>query len=214
MAPSEEEEQSEQSDETDDSEASDMSTPKNNSLQLQAAVVVPIHAATAPAKRGPGRPRKINPKPTPDDLAYHAEMQRQQLNFIEQDAVVQAADSVTDSIEILQTLKRKIARSAAALEFQRIELQKYGKTQEATQVVSRQITALREVAAIEAEIAEKRTQTLDLRSGDIQKVFQLFIEKIKEVASETLPHESQDLFFIRLESALEGWEDEAESRLR
>lgn len=182
--------------------------------QLKAANVVPLHAATAPLKRGPGRPRKINPKPTPDDLAYHAEVQRQQIHFIEQDEIVKAADGRRDSIVMLQLLKQKIARSAAALEFQRVELQKYGKVQEATQVVTRQIAAIKELAAIELELTRKSDQLLDVRSEKVQKVFALFIERIREVAVATLTPQNQDLFFTRLESALNGWEDEAESRIR
>lgn len=182
--------------------------------QLKAAVVVPLHAATAPAKRGPGRPRKINPKPSPDDLAYHAEVQRQQIHFIEQDEIVKAADGRKDSIVMLQLLKQKIARSAAALEFQRVELQKYGKITEATQVVTRQIAAIKELASIELELNRKSDQLLDVRSEKVQKVFALFVERIRDVATDTLPPETRDLFFTRLESALDGWEDEAESRIR
>lgn len=178
------------------------------------ASVVPLHAATAPAKRGPGRPRKINPKPSADDLAYHAEMQRQQFDFIEQDDIVQAAQGRKDSVHVLHLMKQRIARAAAALEFQRVELQKYGKVQEATQVVSRQIAALKELANIELELNRRSDQLLDLRSEKIQQVYALFIEKIKSVASETMPAEMRDIFFTRLESALENWEDEAESRIR
>jgi hypothetical protein len=52
------------------------------------AAVVPIHLATGPVKRGRGRPKKVQLKPTVDDLAYYVEMAKRREDFIGEDPVV------------------------------------------------------------------------------------------------------------------------------
>lgn len=193
-------------------DSDDMGTGEAGKL-LEMARVVPIHAATAPAKRGPGRPRKINPKPTPDDLLYHAEMQRQMIAFIEADEMVRAT-ATREGSPILHVLRHKMARNAAALEFQRVELQKYGRIPEAAQLVSRHSAVVKQLSEIEADLNKRSNEVIDLRSDKIQQVYKLWIERIQGAASEVLSKESLDLFFNRLETSMDGWEDEAESRLR
>jgi hypothetical protein len=181
-------------------------------MDLKVASVVPLHAATAPAKRGRGRPKKINPKPSADDLVYHAEMQRQQIDYVNEDAIVKAAQDHRDSPEMLHLLKERIARAAATLEFRRIETEKYGK--DSAQTISRQIAALKEIANIELEIRKLGAQVLDLKGEQFQKIFELFIGKIRDVASAVFTTEQFDLFFNRLETALDGWEEEAQDIIR
>lgn len=185
----------------------------NTAMQLRVAAVVPIHAATGPIRRTV-RGKKVELRPSPDDLAYNAEMQREQASFIDSDEVVKAVYNRQDSIELLQIIKQRLARAAAALDFQRVEIQKYGKLSEAAQIVSRQVAALREIAATELEI-QKRSETLiDVRSDKMQKIFAFWTEKIEETGKETLSPEQFDLFFNKLEGKMSGWEDEAEARIR
>lgn len=195
-------------------ESGDATPMTDGDKQLQMARVVPIHAATAPAKRGPGRPRKINPKPTPDDLAYHAEMQRQMVAFIDADPVVKATTPKDEGASVLHLLRHKVARNAAALEFQRIELQKYGRIPEAAQLVSRHSALVNQLTSIESDLNQRSNEFIDLRSEKIQKVYELWIERVQEAATDVLSKETLDLLFNRLESAMDGWEDEAENRLR
>jgi hypothetical protein len=164
------------------------------------------------AKRGRGRPKSVAKKPDIDDLAYHQEAIQREVSFVDGDAVVKATSDRKDSVEVLHLLKGRIARAAAALEFQRVEMQKYGK--DTGQVTSRQIAALKEIALIELKIRELGAQMLDLRSEPVQKVLGMFIAKLQEAAKEVLPEEQFDLLFNRLETSLDGWEDEAESLLR
>jgi len=202
---------------------------------LQAAQVVPIHAATAhsprnqvdmrpgavlkrkeeeakKAKRGRGRPKKVAKRPDVEDLKYHQETIQREVSFVDGDAIVQATTDRKDSVELLTLAKTRIARAAAALEFQRIEMQKFGK--DTGQVTGRQIAALKDIANIELKIRELGAQMIDLRSEPVQKVFAMFIEKLQEAAKGVLPEEQFDLLFNRLETELDGWEDEAESLLR
>lgn len=210
MSQEQDQEESLVDDATTDSE--DVGTEESGKL-LEMAKVVPLHAVTAPAKRGPGRPRKINPKPTTDDLLYHAEIQRQMIAYVEADDMVKAT-AIREGSPLIHVLRHKTARNAAALEFQRIELQKYGRIPEAAQLISRHTAVMKELSTIEADLNKRSNEVIDLRSEKIQQVYGLWIERVREAATDVLPKESLDLFFNRLETSMDGWEDEAESRLR
>ncbi len=184
------------------------SLPTQRPLVAVNGTVVPIHAATAPIKRGPGRPKKINPKPTTDDLVYHAEMMRQKTAFIENDPLVKSSSARQEAVETLQRVKEEIARESAALHFQRIEEEKYGK--DTSQMSSRRIAALREVAHLELEIRRLGATMIDLKSERFQKIFAFFLETVRESASEVLSPEQVDLLFNRLETKLDGWEEKAQ----
>jgi hypothetical protein len=176
------------------------------------AEVVPLHSVGGiPAKRGRGRPRKINPQPTTSDLEYHKEMTRRKATFMDADPIVAGTKEHKDPIEVLHRIKEQIALEAAALHFQRIENEKIGK--DSAQVSSRRISALKEVAQIELEIRKLGVHTVDLKSEQMQRVFKMFITKIRDEAKEVLPTEQFDLLFNRLQTSLDGWEDEAESLL-
>lgn len=187
--------------------------PSKAERDLAVATVVNLADVTSvPARRGRGRPRKIEKKPTVDDLTYHAEMQAQEIEFVESDEIVQVTTERKNSAEVLHQIKERLARQAANLEFRRIELNKRGA--DTAQIISRQAAVLKEIAAIELKIRELGSHTLDLRGESFQKVFRLFLTKISSVARDTLPPEQFDIFFNKLENELHGWEDEAESLLR
>lgn len=176
------------------------------------AAVVPLHAVTGGIKRGRGRPRKVEPKPIASDLAYHAEMSERKARFIDTDAMVAASKDRRESIEFLQQVKKEIALESAALHFQRIEHEKFGK--DVTQISRNRIAALREVASIELEIKKLGVDAIDLKSEKFQKIFRLLLEKLNEAASEVLTRQQCDLLFNRLETSLSGWEEEALDRIR
>jgi hypothetical protein len=164
------------------------------------------------AKRRPGRPKKIHPRPSTEDLEYHAETLKLKDAFIQQDPLVRASSSGQTSIEVLQRIKTEIARESAALLFARNEEEKYGK--DTSQMSSRRIAALREVASLEMEIRTLGATVIDFRSEQFQKVLSYFLECIKEVAVETLTTEQVNIFFNRLETRLEDWEEHAQSLVR
>jgi hypothetical protein len=179
------------------------------------AQIVPIHSATATerptVKRGKGRPKKVVLKPSREDLEYHAEMAQERERFVDLDAVVQDCKDGKDTLERLRSLQLQMAREAAALQFTRLEQEKYGK--ETAQISTRRLNALKLVADIELEIKKLGTNVLDLHSEKVQKLFQLWIEFIKEAAS-PLPPEQSDLFFNRLENLMSDWEEKASEVLR
>lgn len=159
-----------------------------------------------------GRPRKINTAPTANDLNYHAEMAEARQRFIAEDPVVKTLSGKPDSAGLLTSLRMEIAKEAASLHFQRIEAEKYGK--DTAQTSTRRIDALTRIAHIELEIKKLAPDSLDVRSEKFQKVFNMFIEFLRECAQETMPPETLDLFFNRFSTMMEGWEEKAESMIR
>lgn len=177
------------------------------------AAVVPLHAATGNGiKRGRGRPKKINPKPTTDDLLYHAEMIRQKTGFVDADSLVKSSGNRKEAIETLHLVKEEIAREAAALLFDRVEAEKYGR--DTSQMSSRRIAALRDVANLELEIRKLGASSIDLKGERFQKVFLFLLQTLREAAQEVLPPEQLNVLFNRLETKLEDWEDRAQELVR
>lgn len=182
-------------------------------MDLRVAAVIPLHEVPGATKRRPGRPRKIAPQPSPSDLVYHAEMAKQQTQYVEGDSIVRATKERKDSMEVLHLTKERYARILAALEFRRIEDEKTGGKNSA-QILSREAAVLRDIATLEMRISDMGVQTIDLHGEQMQKVFKLFVEKIQDCAKDILPKEQFDLFFNRVSTALEGWEEEADALLR
>ena len=201
--------------ETVEANESDKAT---NVLQL-----LPVHAAPTlggkgksgnalKVARGPGRPRKVERMPTTSDLQYHALISEEKAKFIDSDAVVQATKGSADAAVVLKLIRAEVAKEAAALHFQRIENEKYGK--DTAQTSTRRIDALTKIANIELEIKKLGSDAIDLRGEKFQKVFALWIEMMREVASDTLTPEQIDLFFNRFSTKIEGWEDRAADAVR
>ncbi len=185
--------------------------------------MLPVHAAPTlggkgksgnalKVQRGPGRPRKVERMPTTSDLQYHAAMSEEKAKFIDTDAVVLASRGGADAPQMLKLIKAEVAKEAAALHFQRIENEKYGK--DTAQTSTRRIDALTKIANIEMEIKKLGSEAIDLRHPKFQKVFALWIEMMREVASETLTPELIDLFFNRFSTKIDGWEDRAAEEIR
>jgi CelD/BcsL family acetyltransferase involved in cellulose biosynthesis len=159
-----------------------------------------------------GRPRKINPAPTANDLEYHAEIAKARQHFIADDPVVRTLSGKTDSAQLLASLRMEIAKEAASLHFQRIEAEKYGK--DTAQTSTRRIDALTRIAHIELEIKKLAPDSVDVHSERFQKIFHMFIGFMRECAQETMPPEVIDLFFNRFSTMMEGWEEKAENLIR
>lgn len=183
----------------------------NHSKRVLEASVVPI----SNGKRGRGRPKKVYGPPTNTTVEYNQALIEQQVAFVEKDDIVQAVKDKKDSATTLHLLKEQIARSAAALEFIRLQQQKNGKYhREVPQVISRQIAALKEIANIELEIRKLGTAALDLNNPRLQMVFKLLINKFRDVLKGVLDPAEFDLVWNKLETELDGWEDEADSLMR
>jgi hypothetical protein len=150
-------------------------------------------------------------KATAEDLERYAATAEEREHFIANDPVVRSAAG-RDPVALLGTLKAEVAREAAALVYQRIENEKMGK--DISQVSGRRIDALKKIADIEMEMRKIGFDQLDVHSEKFQRVFKLWIETIRSVAEHTLNPEQLDLFFNRLSTEMEGWEDKAEELVR
>ncbi len=206
----------------DSSDADPVGMPNNESASTEVAKpvlqeteratgslrVLPMHLVAT--KRSRGRPRKI--ETSPNDLAYHAQMIEEKSRFIDEDRVVAAARSRSEAAHMLHLIKEQIACEAAAIHFQRIENEKYGR--DTAQTSTRRIDALTKIAGIELEIKKLGADLIDLRGERFQRVFKLWIDIIRQVAAETLPPEQIDLFFNRLSTEMEGWEDKVTDNVR
>ena len=183
--------------------------------------LLPIHAAakrgagggTLIIKRRPGRPRKMEMGPTTSDAEYHAIIAEEKEKFIEQDPVVQATTAnKIDTPGLLRLLRSEIAKEASAIQFARLESEKFGK--DTSQTSTRRIDALTKIAHIELEIIKIGTSTIDIRSEPFQRIMKLFIECVQESAAETMPPETLNLFFNLFGTKMANWEERAEDIFR
>jgi hypothetical protein len=188
--------------------------------KLRLARVLPLHDATGDfSRKRAGSPTKVVDRngqrvsmPTVDDLQYHARMQEEQLRFVEQDELVQAATNKASSPEVIRLTLIRVARNAALLEFQRIEQEKRGK--DTTQLVSRSTNVLKEIAALEEQLRTLGEQIIDPTSEAFQRLFRLWGEIIKGVVDEVLTPEQKDMFWTKFTTEMETWEERAEEVLR
>jgi hypothetical protein len=200
-------------DELEEAEASDPVEPSEHTKQVEkTAAVVPIQ--TAPKRRRMA-PLKVDRRPDWDAVEYHREMLKCQAELSDNSEVVKAIRADASSLTKLRALQEQIAMAASSLEFQQWELQKRrSSAKDTAQIISRRISALKEVANIEREISQFSASTLNLRDERLQRIFAMFLEVFRDILNETLPDEQFDLIWNKLETALEGWENKADEILR
>lgn len=175
-----------------------------------------IQLIYAPPKQGgralgtrpafPGRMRQ-----SPEELEqYEAEAEARR-QFVAADPVVKNATG-KDPMALLSAIKQEVALEIANLAFQRELLNRRGK--DTSGLSGRRIEALKKIADVELEMHKIGFESLDLHSEKIQRVFQLWTEIVRDAAVETLGPEALDLFFNRLTTAMDGWEEKAADLVR
>lgn len=175
--------------------------------------VGPFEGETGIVKRGPGRPRKVEKRPQRTDLEYHAKMAVERQKFIDTDPLVGLIESnPSDTLALLQRVKLDVAREAAAIQFQRIESEKYGRDTSAISI--KRVKALEEIAKIELKLRQVDQDSINLHSEKMQKIFSMWIAVMREVALEVLPPELLDMFFNRFATEMQDWEEKAQNNLR
>lgn len=165
-------------------------------------------ASAVPKGRPPGS--RFN-RPTKEDLEYYTATEDERKNFIENDPVVRSA-SGKDPLAVLGALKTEVAKESAALHYQRVVNEKMGK--DISQVSARRIDALKKIADIELEMRKIGFDQVDVRSEPFQRIFKLWVEMIRKAAEETLPPEYLDMFFNRLTTDMDNWEEKADGVAR
>lgn len=185
----------------------------------QVVQLLPVHAAPygyeghkLEMSRRLGRPRKVERAPSVKDLEYHAATVEEKAVFVDRDPVVQAAKGHTDPLSMLAHIKVEVAKESAALHFQRLENEKYGK--DTAQISTRRIDALKKIADMELELKKLGADVINVHSEKFQMIFKLWIDTIKQIAEQTMSPEQIDLFFNQLSTAMENWEEKVEEALR
>jgi hypothetical protein len=179
------------------------SEPPSNVRDLAAIRV----AYRAPKERREAREAIAN-------LAYQADVAEARRDHVAKDPLVRAVGlNNADSVDVLKAVRAEIAREQAEMHFQRLEAEKRGIGRD-PKLSKTRIDALVKIAQIESEIRKFGAEALDFKSPKFQKVFALWVEAIKEVAVELFTPEQVDLFFNRLGTKLDGWEDRVSDTLR
>lgn len=184
--------------------------PVQQSIQV---LFVPPKSAPASGGRALGsRPSGIGrTRPTQEDLEYYEALSSEREQYVAGDPVVRNAAS-KDPLSLLSALKKEVARETASLAYQRIINERVGRDTSA--ISGRRIDALKKIADIELEMHKIGFDQLDLYSEKVQRVFQLWTEIVKDAAVATLGAEQLDLFFNRLTTAMDGWEERAADLIR
>ena len=185
----------------------------------EATSILPLHDVgpfqdeTGIVKRGRGRPRKIVARPQRIDLEYHSKIALEKQKFIDTDPLVGLIETnPNDTLALLQRIKLEVAREAAALQFQRIESEKYGR--DASGISVKRVKALEEIARLELKLRQVDQDSINLHSEKMQKIFSMWVEIMREVALEVLPPELLDMFFNRFATEMQDWEEKAQNSLR
>ncbi len=207
-----------------DDELFDDDHPEGSEASAVGNVVplLPVHAAphaggkskgaALKVTRRAGRQREVRRMPTTSDLEYHAQMAEAKAEFIDKDPVFAAIARHADSMDILATVRQAVAKEAAALHFQRIENEKYGK--DTAQVSTRRIDALKKIADIELEIKKLGGANIDVHSEKMQRIFKFFVDTVRSTLEGNLSPEQIDLVFNRLSTEFEGWQEKLSEVLR
>ncbi len=179
------------------------------------APVLPLHLVGDPnIQRSRGRPKRIEPAPLKSDLDYHSAVARERLEHVEADEVVRALAERADARVLLGKIAEALAREAAVLEHERLETQKRGR--DVGQLVSRRVETLKKLADLQVEIQNLGVAVLDPHSLPIQRMFELWVADVVEVATQVMQgrRELLDLFIEALARKAEGFEERAEDALR
>lgn len=186
--------------------------PQPIQQSIQVLFVPPKNQPQSGGKALGNRPQRIGrSRPSQDDLEYYEALAEEREQFVSGDPVVQNA-SGKDPLQLLSALKREVARETASLAYQRVVNERMGRDTSA--LSGRRIDALKKIADIELEMHKIGFDQLDLYSEKLQRVFQLWTEIVKDAAVATLGPEQLDLFFNRLTTAMDGWEERAADLIR
>lgn len=186
--------------------------PQSTQPSIQVLFVPPKNQPQTGGKALGTRPRGLSRnKPSQDDLEYYEALSAEREQFMAGDPVVQNS-SGKDPMALLSALKKEIARETASLAYQRMVNERLGR--DTSSLSGRRIDALKKIGDIELEMHKIGFEQIDLNSEKIQRVFQLWFELVKDAAVATLESEQADLFFNRLTTIMDGWEERAADLIR
>ena len=159
-----------------------------------------------------GGARRMRLKPDPADLEYYSSLHDEAERAIAEHPLVKATRSKVDSLEMLWSVKEYLAKGAANLDFQRMQFEKEGR--DTVQISHKQAEVLKKLADVELDIKKLGMDNINLQGDKIQRIFRYWIDTLREVVQEVMTPEQSDLFFNRLQTMLEGWEQKVAELIR
>lgn len=184
--------------------------PRQNQLLFMNPQVTAAAGGKAAGKRTRPPGARFN-RLTEEEQAESDVLEAERQIAIANDPVVRISTG-KDPLLIMSTIKAEVAREAAALGYQRLLLERNGK--DITAVSGRRIDALKKIADMEIDMRKMGIDHIDIRSVKFQMIFKLWVEMIRVTAEEVLDPKQLDLFFNRLTTEMEGWEEKAEELVR
>lgn len=185
-------------------EDDDDSFPKD---ELNQIVVLPSNSPTNNRRSSKNQTLRA----TQEDLEYYEATLAEREQFLNADQVVRNSKG-QDTLALLAAVKQQMAREAAALAYLRDQKDRIGADSSA--VSAKRIEALKKISDIELEMRKIGVDQIDVHSEKMQRIFQLWIDTIREVSEQTLRPEDADLFFNRLTTAMAGWMEKAQELVR
>jgi hypothetical protein len=164
---------------------------------------------TLAGRRRPGRPKSIRRAPDADEIEQYRRVAGFLRSYVEADPVVAATSAVEadrTSTAKVDAAMLAIAREAAGLGWERQQAQTQGR-RDAEKISSRRVDALSRLASLVGERARLGpVDDLDAKDPKVQLVVADFVDRVREVATETLVPDVAEKFLVAFVGKLEGWE--------
>jgi hypothetical protein len=132
--------------------------------------------------------------------------------FIDGDPLVRAVEGRTSQADIYKSIRVEIARELASMRHQRLEHERVGKDTAA--ISAKRIDAMTKLVGLEKELKKLNADVIDFKSEKMQVVFSMWLDIIRDIASQVMAPEQLDLFFNKMATYFDGWEQRASDRVR
>lgn len=147
-----------------------------------------------------------------DDFDYFSRSKQQRDRHVDQDSLVkEAGNEDNNPVGVLRKVQVQIAREAASLEYDKNEAILRGL--DSTKYTVKRVECLKKIVDVELQIQQLNKLDTNVSLENMQAIFKIWIERLQVVASDVLTEEQSKMFFNRFSTAMEGWEQEAQSIL-
>lgn len=161
--------------------------------------ITPTSSRDPSERRRPGRPRKVERAPAPEELVRHAcELARREDAQARDDVLRACGPRRAETVEVFEQLVLEAARECAALAWQRREAEKRGR--DIQRIASRRIGALMALATLIRLLHIARNG--EPSAEQMRRVVGLLLEEVENAAYEVLPSATADTFVARLRESL------------
>jgi hypothetical protein len=176
-------------------------------LDLRPTHAVPTDPAVRVRRLG-GRPRKVECRPTIDELDYVQALNAARAVWVEGDELVRAFGDGCDPENVVGLVRARIARETAALKFERLRAEERGR--DVADLCCRRIDGLLKLAHVELSRVKAGIDLFDSRSTKVRLAVQLLCDQIGEVAREVLSVDMAERVVEAFDARVEGWENHAD----